>query len=300
VTLKTGYALSLPFDQGVHECAIPANETQIAEDTSSDPFLKWAGGKRWLVSAWRCAFEVPHTRYHEPFLGGAAAFFSKPVVPSYLSDLNARLIETYQVVRDSPQDLAARLRVHHRKHSKDYYYSIRDVAPRSAIARAAQFIYLNRTCWNGLYRLNLRGEFNVPIGTKTAVFEDENEFASVARRLAGSQLIATDFETAIDRATDGDLVFADPPYTAKHNQNGFIKYNEKLFSWADQVRLRDALVAASRRGAFVLATNAAHSSIRELYRGQFDIQRVSRQSVLAGKSSARGETEEFLISNYLW
>lgn len=264
-----------------------------------EPFLKWAGGKRWLMSTWPDSLQVDHERYIEPFLGGGAAFFTKAVVPSLLSDLNFRLIETYKVVRDDAQALLIKLRQHHRSHSPEYYYATRAKKPRSEIGRAAQFIYLNRTCWNGLYRLNQKGEFNVPIGTKTKVLDDTEDFMQVSLKLAYAELKTSDFEESINASQSGDLLFVDPPYTVKHNHNGFIKYNERMFSWADQIRLRDALVRADRRGAYILATNAAHECIGELYGTHFHLMPVDRASVISGKNAGRGRYGELLISNFL-
>jgi DNA adenine methylase len=261
------------------------------------PFLKWAGGKRWLMTLLPSALHAPHSRYIEPFLGGGAAFFAKPEVPSLLSDLNERLIETYEVVRDDPRALVDKLKHHHRNHSPEYYYRIRTQRTRTSTTRAAQFIYLNRTCWNGLYRLNLNGEFNVPIGTKTSVLDEGEDFSDVSYKLRNAVLSTCDFERSIDAAVAGDLLFVDPPYTVKHNHNGFIKYNEKMFSWADQVRLRDALVRADQRGARILATNAAHECISDLYKLKFRLTAVERSSVISGKLEGRGRYSELLISN---
>lgn len=143
------------------------------------------------------------------------------------------------------------------------------------------------------------GVFNVPIGTKNTVLLDSDRWDQVSLVLKSADIQSCDFEVSIAKARRGDLIFADPPYTVKHNFNGFIKYNESIFTWEDQIRLRDSLVSAAERGAKIITTNAAHQSIRELYKNNFEISTVSRASVLAGKSSARGVYEEFLIkANY--
>ena len=212
------------------------------------PFLKWAGGKRWLASAYPYLFPKDYDRYFEPFLGGAAVFFSLRPKKSILSDANERLIECYRALRDEPAAFARQMSKHQRLHSDRYYYSVRDRAFRNAVSRATQFLYLNRTCWNGLYRVNLRGEFNVPRGTKSSVVFEGERFRDYAAALATADLRCCDFEKTIRLARSGDFVFVDPPYTTKHKFNGFIKYNEKIFSWADQVRLRAALEAAAKSG----------------------------------------------------
>lgn len=262
---------------------------------SITPFLKWAGGKRWLVENHLSLFPKQYARYIEPFVGSASVYFSLKPSRAILGDDNKELIETYMTVRDHWEQVEAELRFHDLHHSSEHYYQIRDSKPRLAWKRAARFIYLNRTCWNGLYRVNQKGQFNVPIGTKTKVLMESDNFKAVAAQLKKSRLIAGDFEDVIDKAGDGDFIFADPPYTALHNNNGFIKYNEQLFGWFDQIRLKDALVRAKARGASVLMTNANHVSIVDLYRTGFKIDTVTRQSVIAGDADARKKTSELVI-----
>jgi DNA adenine methylase len=176
------------------------------------------------------------------------------------------------------------------------YLPLNDGIFKSGLSkRAAQFLYLNRTCWNGLYRENLRGEFNVPIGTKSSVYDEDENFELLSETLGGAQILCQDFETTIALATAGDLVFIDPPYTTAHNLNGFVKYNQKIFSWADQHRLSVAACEAKDRGATVLITNAHHSSIEELYKGAKEISVLDRPSVISGRASGRKSTAELLI-----
>lgn len=260
-----------------------------------EPFLKWAGGKRWLVS--RPEFDVGLItgRYIEPFLGGGASFFHLAPSRSILSDLNADLIELYRVVRDDPAGLRQAMQTHQNRHSSDYYYEVRAEKPSDEVGRAARFLYLNRTCFNGLYRVNLNGQFNVPKGTKSLVLSRDEDFIEASKRLAGADIRCGDFEVVIDEAKEGDFLFVDPPYTVKHNVNGFIKYNERIFRWEDQIRLRDALARASERGAQIFMTNADHASVRALYDGILNYSSVSRHSVLASDSSNRGQTTEALF-----
>ena len=183
------------------------------------PFLKWAGGKRWLAKRYGDLFDVDYERYLEPFLGGASMFFALRPSKSILADCNSRLIEAYVAIRDEPEKIAAALGRYQESHSDDFYYSERKRQyPDSATQRAAQLIYLNRTCWNGLYRVNRRGEFNVPRGTKTSVVLDSDDFGAVSEVLEHAELLAQDFEQTLGQAGNGDLVYVDPPYTANHNQ----------------------------------------------------------------------------------
>lgn len=259
------------------------------------PFLKWAGGKRWLVKAHPGLFDLTFNRYIEPFLGSGSVFFHLQPSCAVLSDRNQLLIETYQVIKEDWLKVKQVLAVHHHNHSKRYYYALREKILRQPHTRAAQFIYLNRTCWNGLFRVNLNGKFNVPIGTKDDVLLETDNFEAVANLLKRSEIICADFEEAVNRANNGDLLFVDPPYTVKHDNNGFIKYNEKLFSWDDQIRLSEALIRAKLRGAKVILTNANHRSIRHLYKNYFTVESVKRHSILSGKSEYRGEVKELLI-----
>lgn len=258
------------------------------------PFLKWAGGKRWLAE--RPDFSLPDFpgRYIEPFLGGGAMFFATKPTNAILSDSNSRLISTYIAIRDNWQAVVRILGKHHKNHSKDYYYAQRSLAHGSPIALAARFIYLNRACWNGLYRVNRRGEFNVPIGTKDWVLSADDDFRAVSDLLQNAIIKSCDFEDTVSQAREGDLVFADPPYTVAHNFNGFVKYNENIFSWDDQVRLAAALNSAVMRGAIVIATNADHPSVHALYEFA-ETSSLARSSVISGSTLGRQRTTELII-----
>ena len=216
------------------------------------PFLKWAGGKRWLVVQHLSIFPSQFDRYIEPFLGSGAVFFHLRPQNAILSDINKELIETYTAIQEDWESVFCELKKHHRNHCKEYYYRIRSSNPKTPYTRSARFIYLNRTCWNGLYRVNLKGEFNVPIGTKQAVILEKDDFFEVSKILQHAEIKCDDFETVIDEAGKGDLLFVDPPYTVKHSDNGFIKYNEDLFHWDDQVRLSMCLCRAKERGADIM------------------------------------------------
>jgi len=260
-----------------------------------EPFLKWAGGKRWLVQRHADLIPTDFRRYVEPFLGSGAVFFYLRPKEAVLSDTNDELINTYRALKEDWQRVYRTLQVHHRQHSKVYYYRIRQSSPRNDYVKAARFIYLNRTCWNGLYRVNLEGRFNVPKGTKSSVIFDTDDFEAISSCLTNVELKVEDFEASIDRATAGDLLFVDPPYTAKHRTNGFIKYNETLFHWNDQLRLHDALEAAQKRGVKIVLTNTPHASIRQLYESSFEVLTVERSSVIAAAPKHRRRLEELVI-----
>lgn len=260
------------------------------------PFLKWAGGKRWFTARYLDILPKEYKRYIEPFVGSGALFFKIEPREAVISDINKPLIDTYIAMKKDWQLVLKYLIIHSELHSKEHYYSVRASHPRSIYQRAARFIYLNRTCWNGLYRVNRVGNFNVPIGTKSNVLLDTDDFERVAKILQTAAIINSDFEAIIDSAQEGDFIFADPPYTVKHNNNGFVKYNEDMFKWEDQIRLHNAIVRAVNRNVNILMTNANHASIVELY-SDFGRKVVSRASVIAASNNNRGNYEELIISN---
>lgn len=258
-------------------------------------FIKWAGGKKWLASRGVLPPPTSFNHYFEPFLGGGAIFFSLSPRTAYLSDLNSELIETYRILKENPEGLKKKLSKHQQKHSRDYYYTIRANPSGSPLARAARFIYLNKACWNGLYRVNAAGQFNVPIGTNTNIISDQLNLHNFSKALKNASLKCCDFEETIKQAKAGDLIFADPPYTVKHNKNGFIGYNEKIFSWADQERLANALGKAAQNGVKLIITNANHESIHQLY--YFAEPHIfSRTSLIAGSAQRRGLITEAIFT----
>lgn len=261
------------------------------------PPLKWAGGKRWFAANHLDLLPASFNTYVEPFMGSGALFFSVSPDKAVLSDINSELINLYEVIRDIPDALGAKLNEHQRRHCADYYYEVRRARPRTTLNKAARTLYLNRTCWNGLYRVNLQGEFNVPKGTKDSVVLATDNFGNLARLLKKATILCQDFEQTLDAAKPGDFAFVDPPYTVAHNNNGFVKYNQNLFSWDDQIRLRDAVTRAVTRGVKVLVTNAAHKSVMSLYKG-FEQIIVDRAGVIAGDASMRGRYQELVARWY--
>jgi DNA adenine methylase len=273
----------------------------IAREMSpgAEPFLKWAGGKRWLVETLIPILGAPEVgkRYIEPFLGGGAAFFALSPKRATLCDVNEELIEAYEAVRNDVEAVIRHLA--QCIHDEDFYYSMRSTKRRSPAARAARFIYLNKTCFNGLFRVNTNGEFNVPFGRHNANLEfcnrEQLRAASVA--LANARLKRCDFEAAVASAKKGDVVYFDPPYTLAHENNGFIEYNARVFSWADQKRLAAVARQLVRGGVRVVVSNANHSSIRQLYSGTpFTIRQIPRWSTMAGSTSSRFSATELLIT----
>lgn len=262
------------------------------------PFLKWAGGKRWLLNACPTLFSVKFSgSYIEPFLGGAAIYAAIAPRKAIISDINVELINLYRNIRDYPEEIQKELDSLHKKHSRKLYYHYREIHPENSFTRAVRTLYLNRTCFNGLYRVNHQGKFNVPIGSKTNVCLPTDDFISWSKLLKKARIFACDFEKTIAKSQSGDYLFADPPYTIRHNNNGFLKYNEVLFSWNDQMRLAKSLIEAASRGVKIVATNACHKDVVSLYKDSFHIDIVNRSSLIAASSSKRGRFEEIVITN---
>jgi len=268
-----------------------------AIESEPKPFLRWAGGKNWLIKHLKETLsDFPFRNYHEPFLGGASLFlFIRPQGNCYLSDLNPELIETYTIVRDNVEGLISELETY--RNTKRFYYSIRDERYRSRIKNAARFIYLNQTSFNGIYRVNLDGVYNVPFGYRSKEFLDPDNLRLVSEALQDARLTDYDFYKSLKCIKKDDLVFLDPPYTVSHNNNGFIKYNQKLFSLNDQYRLAKFIRAVKKKGAFYILTNAAHSKVSEVF-GEIDhYVELRRASLIGGVNAKRGKVSEFLFTN---
>lgn len=260
-----------------------------------EPFLKWPGGKRFLAR--RIVELVCHStysRYIEPFAGGAAVFFALAPRRALISDCNEELINLYRVVRSRPRDLIRSVR--RLKATEQAYYEIREMRPRTELTRARRLYYLMRFSFNGIYRESLNGTFNVPFGWKTELdVVDEDAILSASQALSSALLKCFDFREALHTARPGDLVYIDPPYTVRHNNNGFIKYNQRLFSWHDQVDLASIIRNLVRQDVHVIVSNADHSDVRALYANVLRQRTVERISRIAADATARVTTTEALF-----
>ncbi len=262
------------------------------------PFLRWAGGKNWMIKHLPEIIKSNRFNgYHEPFLGGGSVFFSLPKhKKTYLSDVNRDLILTYEEVRDNVEGIIEHL--HDYKNTADYYYEIRSQQFIDRTERAAQFIYLNQTSFNGIYRVNLKGVYNVPFGYRKKNFLQPDVLMLASKKLKGVKLKTQEFQATLSRIKEGDLVFLDPPYTITHNNNGFIKYNEKmkLFSLEDQKRLADFIRNIVDKGAYYVLTNAAHKDVKEIFNINKPIE-LKRASLVGGKNAPRGKYAEYIFTN---
>lgn len=261
------------------------------------PFLRWAGGKRWLlksINEYLPTNEI--NNYHEPFLGGGAVYFYlHHKNENFISDLNTELTDTYLALRENVEDVITELKKF--KNSKEDYYKIRKGNYRSLEKRSARFIYLNQTSFNGIYRVNLKGEYNVPYGNRTKFKFDYDNLRSVSNELQNTHINNSDFSKVTENVNQGDLVFIDPPYTVAHNNNGFIQYNQKIFSLEDQYKLANTIEEIKEIGAYYILTNAAHDKIRAIFNNGDVIKEVSRSSIIGGKHAKRGQYSELIITN---
>lgn len=223
-------------------------------------------------------------------------FFHLKPQHALIGDINPDILSVYLGLKTNWKYIKRSLQYHQRNHSSEHYYKIRKSNPQDVLQQASRMIYLNRTCFNGIYRVNCNGQFNVPKGTKNSVLFETDDFESVSLALKNASIHYGDFEKLVNQASKNDFVFADPPYTVRHNLNGFIKYNETLFSWQDQERLAGALIKAKNRGAKIVCTNANHQSIRGLYRDHgFRLEVVSRYSSISASAKSRKQFDELVI-----
>lgn len=265
--------------------------------TTAKPFLRWAGGKTWLTKFLdKIIGNLDYTNYHEPFLGGGAVFFTLPhSSKAYLSDLNKELITTYQSVKENPFEVIKILKTY--ENTQEFYYKVRGYVSDNAFERAARFIFLNQTSFNGIYRVNLKGEYNVPFGYRSKVFLEEDKILAASECLKNTCISYGDFTCNMSNIKEGDLVFLDPPYTVSHNNNGFIKYNQKLFSLDDQKRLSSFIDYIKNQGAYYILTNAAHQTIKEIFeKGDLRLE-LNRASLIGGDKAKRGKVAEYIFTN---
>jgi DNA adenine methylase len=264
-------------------------------ELSTAPFLKWVGGKRWLAGIIRDLFADFKGTYFEPFLGGGAVFFRLAPKRAILSDINEDLVHVFKMVRDCSEEVITALAKH--RIEATVFKDLRSADPIDGVLRAVRFLYLNRTAFNGLYRVNREGRFNVPFGCKPGtVLCDAGQIRACSRALSNADLIVTGFGDALTRVRKGQCVYADPPYTTKHNYNAFRRYNESLFSWADQISLARLANAAAGRGAYVIVSNALHREVLSLYsRDLFVPCSVRRASCLAADPLFRNHSTELVL-----
>jgi DNA adenine methylase len=273
------------------------------------PFVKWAGGKRQLIPILNENLPKTFGTYYEPFLGGGALLFhilaERNAQKCNISDLNSDLVLTYTAIRNRIDELISSLKNHERNYQKDsktYYYAVRESNPRSEIEKTSRLLFLNRTCFNGLYRVNSKGKFNVPIGSYTNpnIVNEEN-LRSVSAILQSSKVAikCRDFESVLRDVKKGDLVYFDPPYQPISETANFTSYTNKRFTYEDLNRLAELCMKLDSKGCKVLLSNSDSKEVAEIFSNKpWKINRIQANRSINSNSKKRTGHFELLIKNY--
>ncbi len=282
-----------------------ALDRQLDQDVAPAPFVKWVGGKGRLMTQLAPMLPpgVEKMRHVEPFVGGGAMFFARTPKRARLSDVNPDLVATYQAIKEEVEVVIDELRVHKASHSKERYYEVRTLynetratAPRAV--RAGMFIYLNKTCFNGLHRVNKSGGFNVPAGRyKNPKICDAARLRASSRALRKAKIVCGGFEDLLRDAKPGDFVYFDPPYEPVSRTASFTSYAKDGFSQDDQTMLRDVYAALDKRGCRLMLSNSDVPFIRDLYH-RFNIDIVRAARAINSKGNGRGKVNEVVVRNY--
>ncbi len=286
------------------------NDAARIIDEKPKPFVKWVGGKRQLLKQFRDRnlyppekFNFKTGRYFEPFVGGGAVFFDLLPEKAFLSDLNLELVTTYNIIKNDVEKLIKLLKKH--PHNKEYFLKIRaqKVEKLSPLQIASRFIYLNRACFNGMYRVNSKGEFNVPFGySENPLICDEENLLKISKALKNVEIKHQDYKQVLKKARKGDFIYFDPPYHPVSKTAAFTSYTANGFSEKDQIELRDIFVELSSRGCFVMLSNSDAPFINKIYseieKNGIRISKVEAGRAINSKGNGRGKIKEVLVTNY--
>lgn len=270
-------------------------------NNEAKPFVKWAGGKGQLLN--ELTRSLPEfENYHEPFVGGGALFFRlfnmRKVKKAYLNDSNNELMNAYEVIKDDVENLIRELKSGKYQNKKEIYYKIRAEEPENPVRRAARFIYLNKTVYNGLYRVNKEGKFNVPFGRyANPTICEENNLRIVSHALQKAELFCEDFSFVLKYSQKRDLVYFDPPYFPLSETSNFTSYTSDRFTKVDQERLHEIYKQLDSKGCFVMLSNSYQEYIEELYR-EFKPEVVYAGRAISCKADGRGKIRELIVRNW--
>lgn len=309
-TLETIAKLSVAFDFPLAVLMdIPVEDTIIKNKKNKiKPFVKWAGGKSQILDKIKALMPKSFNTYFEPFLGGGALFFDLTPNSAVVSDSNTELMDAFKCFQNENDYalLIEELMKHEQNHSEEYYYEVRSLDRKEnykelpVYVKAARLIYLNKACFNGLYRVNSAGYFNVPSGKKEKVKAYDKElFDNLHEYLSNNKLriMSVDFEEATKSAKKGDFVYFDPPYDTLEEKNSFTAYSKDQFGKSEQERLAALFKKLSKKGVKVMLSNHNTKFINELYQG-FNIHVIEAKRMINSKASGRGNVEEVIITNY--
>lgn len=280
---------------------------KLPDQSTAKPFLKWAGGKRQLLPAIQAYLPAKYTEYYEPFVGAGALLFALQPKNCTINDTNSELVNCYQVIRDHPEELLKLCQQHQANNSQEYYYQLREQDRQAGfhqwtpVEKAARIIYLNKTCFNGLFRVNSSGQFNVPYGKyKNPVIADPAVIKAISAYLNRSicRILNVDFEEAVATAKKGAFVYFDPPYHPLSDTSSFTGYSINGFGEQEQIRLKKLCDRLSDQGCQVLASNSAAPLIKSLYDDpRYEVVEVKATRAINAVASKRGSINELLIYN---
>ena len=271
------------------------------------PFVKWAGGKRQVMNEIKKYVPEKFNTYYEPFVGGGAVFFEIVPKKAVLNDYNGELMNVFECIKDEVrfEKMCNELNHHETNHSEEYYYKIRDLDRNKSkfnkiadYKRAARTIYLNKACFNGLYRVNSKNEFNVPFGKKVKVNTYEGQNLGIVHCILNFndvELLSTDFEESVKDAKKGDFIYFDPPYDS--DTETFTSYTEEGFGKEEQKRLAEVFKDLDKRGCYVMLSNHNTKLVNELYK-DFNIHIIEAKRNINSNGKKRGKVEEVIITNY--
>ena len=266
------------------------------------PFIKWAGGKRQLIKELVKLLPANYNRYFEPFIGGGALFFAIQPKNAYISDINPELINLYDVVKNDVDSLIEDLRRY--KNTEDYFYKIRNLDRKpsykkfSKIRKASRFIYLNKTCYNGLYRTNSKGYFNVPFGSyKNPNIIDEQNLKACSELLKKTEILSSHFLAMENKIKTGDFVYLDPPYIPINKTSSFTKYYKDDFDISEQIKLKELCDRLTKKNIYFMLSNSYSKLILNLYK-QYNIKKIKATRTINSKANKRGAINELIITNY--
>ena len=280
-------------------------------DTNPRPFVKWVGGKRQLLKQFRdmnlyppYAFNPEKATYFEPFVGGGAMFFDLLPKKAFLSDMNHELVVTFNIIKNDVDELIKKLKNHKNNDNKEYFLKIRaqNVEKLSDVDIAARFIYLNKTGFNGMYRVNGSGQFNIPYAnTKNPLICDEENLLKAHNSLKHTKIVHQDYKKILEKAKKGDFIYFDPPYYPINKTSSFTGYTKEGFLEKEQEELRDIFVSLHKRGCFVMLSNSDTPFINKLYSGinkKITINKVYAGRSINSKGDGRGKIKEIVVINY--
>lgn len=277
------------------------------------PFIKWVGGKGKLIPELKEFFPKKFNRYFEPFVGGGAVFFeiiqNTKIKFSGINDINSKLIKSYKILKNSPKELITLLKsieTEYKKLSieerKKYFYRVRNLYNKNNLTDveiAADLIFLNKTCFNGMYRENSKGEYNVPVGDqKNPNICDKKNLLAVSRFLKSTKITNLSFETSLKECKKGDFIYFDPPYYPVNETSKFTHYSKNSFDKNDQIKLRNVFKKLSDKGCLVMLSNSDTEFIKDLYK-DFNINYIHAARSINSKGNGRGKIKEVVVTNYL-